>query len=158
MRASQLCAMLDNMADSTLRKLATDYADYLSPSATGDGRKHRDYTDHDARVLKLVHDMKRANQSEADIEVTLASLQAGAWERLPRLDEQTSAIIPSPAAMIESQRERAVLQREIELLRERIAELNASQADREQLIRQLVAAETELRLIKSGWRPPSSEG
>lgn len=157
MRASQICASLD-IADSTLRKYAVEYVDYLSTSGAGGNGRHRDYTDHDVRVLKLINDMKRANQSEENIEVTLASLQAGDWERLPKLDESTAAIIPSPASMVAINQDRAVMQKEIDMLREQITDLKAERADRDELIRRLAIAEHDLKLYESGRLRPPSEG
>lgn len=156
MRASQICASLD-IADSTLRKYAVEYADYLSPSGAGGNGRHRDYTDHDVRVLKLVNDMKRSNQSEANIEITLASLQSGDWERLPALDESTAAIIPSPASMVAINQDRAVMQKEIDMLREQIADMKAERKNVEELVRKLAEAELMNRLYESGRLKPPAE-
>jgi len=154
MKSSAVCTVL-NMADSTLRKYAQEYGQYLSPSASGGGGKHREYTDHDVRVLKLVNDMKLAKESGDDIEVTLRSLQDSRWERLPQLEDGSSAIIPAPAAMIEARAERAVMQKEIDMLRERIVELTAERADRDDLVKKLAAAETMLKLYEQGrLKPP----
>ncbi|MEO8396986.1 MAG: MerR family transcriptional regulator, partial [Chloroflexota bacterium] len=130
MKTSAILGVLD-MADSTLRKYAVEYAHYLSPSATRGAGTHRDYTNHDVRVLKLINDMKRAKQSDEDIEVTLSSLEAGGWERLPALDESSSAIIPAPAAMIAAHGERAVMQKEIDMLRDQLEGSKAERDDRD---------------------------
>lgn len=156
MRASQICASLE-IADSTLRKYAVEYAEYLSASGAGGNGRHRDYTDHDVRVLKLVNDMKRANQSEANIEITLASLQAGDWERLPELDDATAAIIPSPAGMVAINQDRAVMQKEIDMLREQIADMKAERKNVEELVRKLAEAELMNRLYESGRLKPPAE-
>ena len=50
-----------------------------------------------------------------------SSLQAGGWERLPKLDENALALIPTPAAMITAQTERAVMQKESDMLREQVS-------------------------------------
>ena len=153
MKSSAVVAAL-NMPESTVRKYAHDYAEYLSPTAdTGAGR-HRDYTDHDVRVLKLVADMKAAKQNAENIDATLRSLQDSGWERLPALDESASSIIPAPAAMIAAQTERAVMQKEIEMLREQIVELKAERADRDELVKKLAEAETMLRLYEAGRLKP----
>jgi len=44
MKANAVVTAL-NIADSTVRKYAEQYAEYLSPSGTGGGGKHRDYTE-----------------------------------------------------------------------------------------------------------------
>lgn len=146
-----------NAADSTVRKYATLYSDFLSPSGMGGGGKHRDFTDHDVRVLKLVFDMLAAKQSEDSIHATLRSLEAGGWERLPPLEGNSAlAIMPSPSAVIEMQQERAVMQKEIDMLREQLAELKAERADRDDLVKKLAEAETMLRLYESGrLKPPT---
>lgn len=154
MKSSALVELL-HLPESTIRKYAVDYAEYLSPSAVGGGRRHRDYTDHDARVLKLVIDMKAAKQSAENIDVTLRSLQDGGWERLPTLDENTLALLPTPQAMITAQTERAVMQKEIDMLREQVEKASA---DRDDLLRKLARAELRLELYASGeLKPPTKD-
>jgi DNA-binding transcriptional MerR regulator len=150
MKSSALVALL-NIPESTIRKYAGDYAAYLSPAVNAGAGRHRDYTDHDARVLKLVIDMKAAKQRPEDIEVTLQSLQAGGWERLPALDENTLAIIPTPQALIVAQTERAVMQKEIDMLREA---LDKATSDRDELMRRLARAEMRAELFESGELKP----
>lgn len=152
-KSSALVSIL-NMAESTLRKYARDYAQYLSPSGTGGAGRHRDYTDHDVRVLKLVRDMKMQNVSADDIEITLQSLQAGGWERLPALGDDAKAIVPSPVALLTAQADRSAMQREIDLLREMV---DKATADRDDLLRRLARAETMLELYESGRLKPSSK-
>lgn len=146
-----------NSSESTVRNYATQYVEYLSPSGAGGGGKHRDFTDHDIRVLKLIRDMKVQNIDADNIEITLQSLQQGGWERLPALDGDMRALIPSPGAQIEAQAERAVLLKEIEMLREQIDDLKAERADRDDLVRKLAEAETMIRLYESGRLKPSGE-
>jgi DNA-binding transcriptional MerR regulator len=156
MKISALVTAL-NISESSVRNYATQYSEYLSPSGMGGGGKHRDFTDHDARVLKLVRDMKFQNIDADNIEITLRSLQQGGWERLPPLDGDMKALIPSPGAQIEAQAERAVLVREIELLREQIADLKAERADRDELVKKLAEAETMIKLYESGrLKPPGA--
>src|SRR5215208_1489601 len=121
MKSSAVVTML-NMPESTLRKYARDYSEYLSPAGTGGAGRHRDYTEHDIRVLKLIRDMKLQNVSNEDIDVTLRSLQAGGWDRLSALDESAKAIIPAPGALIAANADRGAMQREIDLLREMLDE------------------------------------
>lgn len=152
MKSSALVTLL-GIPESTIRKYAVDYAAYLSPAAHAGAGRHRDYTDHDARVLKLVIDMKSAKTSADDIDITLRSLQDGDWERLPALDENALALIPAPAAMIAAQTERAVMQKEIEMLRE---SLDKATADRDELLKRIARAELRLELYASGeLKPPT---
>lgn len=157
MKASAVVATL-GIADSTVRKYAEQYAEYLSPSGTGGGGKHRDYTDHDLRVLKLIRDMKFANTDPDNIEVTLQSLQQGGWERLPPLDGDTRAIVQTPATALAASADKSAMQREIDVLREMLdraeARSQASLADRDELLKRLHRAELKLEMYESGELKP----
>ncbi|MEP7293914.1 MAG: MerR family transcriptional regulator [Chloroflexota bacterium] len=150
-----------NIADSTVRKYATEYNEFLSPSGMGGGGRHRDFTEHDVRVLKLIRDMKYEHVNNDDIDTTLRSLQAGGWERLPALDANSKAIMPAPSAVLDASRRNDVLQREIELLREMLerAEDRAQTflVDRDDLVKKLAAAETMLKLYEEGRLRPKGE-
>ncbi len=153
MKSNALVAIL-KCSESTIRKYAGDYTEYLSATAHAGAGRHRDYTDHDMRVLKLVIDMKAAKQSAENIDITLRSLQEGGWERLPPLDENALAVTATPGAALVAQAERLVMQKEIEMLREQIAELKAERADRDELVKQLAEARTMLRLYDEGRLKP----
>lgn len=149
MKANVVCTSL-NIADSTLRKYAQEYAEYLSPSAAGGARHHRDYLDHDVRVLKYVNDLRRANMSNEDIIATLNNMRDGGWERLPKLDESETAIVASPSAVLALQTERAVLVKEVEMLREQINDLKSERKERDELVRKLAEKELMLKLYEEG--------
>lgn len=146
MKANQLVTTL-GIADSTIRNYAQEFAEYLSPSGTGGAGKHRDYTEHDQRVLKLIRDMKQERLSTDDMHATLSSLQAGGWERLPALDDNSRAIIATPAATVQASADRSAMQREIELLR---AMLKDERGDRDDLLKRLHRAEQIVELVKLG--------
>ncbi len=164
MKAAAVVTAL-GIADSTVRKYATQYNDYLSLSGMSSGGRHCDFTDHDVRVLKLIVDMKSAKQSDDNIDLTLRSLQASGWDRLPALDDNSRAIMPSPANVIAANVEKSAMQREIDLLREMLdrAEERAQRAvteaaaDRNDLVKRLAEAETMLRLYESGRLKPPTE-
>lgn len=157
MKPSAVAAAL-GIAESTVRKYASEYAEFLSPGGAGGGHRHRDFAEHDVRVLKLVCDMKTENASAEDIDVTLQSLKSNNWERLPALDDTSKGLVASPGALIAANAEKSVMQREIELLRERIellnAERKAERADRDELLQRLHRAETMLELYESGRLKP----
>jgi len=164
MKPSNLVAAL-NMPDSTIRKYANEFSGYLSPAANPALNHHRDYSEQDARIIKLIADMKAAKQNTDSIHATLSSLQANDWERLPALDENSSAIISSPASVIAAQTDRAVMQNTIDMLREQLAaqeasatqQLEAERADRDQLLERLHRAETMLKLYEEGrLKPPGA--
>lgn len=146
MKSSVLVSLL-NIPESTIRKYAGDYAAFLSPAANAGAGRHRDYTEHDARVLKLVIDMKAVKQSPENIDITLRSLQNTGWERLPKLDESALAILPTPEGMIQAATERAVMQKEIDMLRD---SLNKATSDRDELLKRIARAELRLELYESG--------
>lgn len=164
MKPATVAAMI-GVAESTLRRYANDYGEYLSPTGAGGGRKHRDFTEHDVRVLKLIADMKAERTSDEDIDVTLRSLESTGWERLPALDENARSIMPAPGALLEAHKQRDVLEHEVKLLRERIdhieqqadAERQRAQQERDDLTRRLTRAETLLELYESGrLHPPNA--
>jgi DNA-binding transcriptional MerR regulator len=158
MKPSAVAAAL-GIAESTIRKYASEYSEFLSPAGAGGSGKHRDFADHDVRVLKLVRDMRAENASQEDIDVTLQSLKSNNWERLPALDDNAMSIIPSPGALVAAQADKSVMQREIELLREQLervdAERKVERADRDDLLKRLHRAELLLELYESGkLKPP----
>ena len=153
MKPSVVAAAL-GIAESTIRKYAGEYSEFLSPGGAGGNGKHRDFDDHDVRVLKLITDMRNADTSPEDIDVTLQSLKASNWERLPALDANAASIVPSPGALVTAQKDRDIMQREIELLREQIADLKAERADRDELLKRLHRAEMLVELYEQGRLKP----
>src|SRR4051812_44212067 len=115
MKPSAVAAAL-NIAESTVRKYANAYADFLTPGGAGGDRRHRDFEERDVRVLKLIRDMYAAGTAADDMDVTLQSLKAGNWERLPALEESTKGIMPAPGALMEANRRNDVLAGEINIL------------------------------------------
>lgn len=152
MKAHEALKLLDNLPDSTLRKYAQDYAQYLSQAPAS--RRHRDYTDLDVRILRLVMDMKAQRVKPADIDVTLSSLQAGNWERLPELDSSALSLVPTESAIVALQADKSAMQREIDILREMLS--NAT-SDRNDLLERLYKAETLLELYESGRLQPPKQ-
>ena len=156
MKPSNVAAAL-GIPEATLRKYATDYAEFLSPAGAGGGGRHRDFNDHDLRILKLIQEMRAANQTSHDIDVTLQSLKAGNYERLPALDENAAAIIPAPGALVAASVDNAVLQMKIEMLQE---QLRGREADRDRITEleaELRAARREIALYESGrLKPPDN--
>lgn len=158
MKSNELVKLL-NLPDSTLRKYAQDYAEYLSPSTAN---RHREYTEHDARVLKLIVDMKAEKVSPDNIEVTLSSLKAGDWSQLPALNESSKAIVPTQDNMIAAQNVISRLEAQVETMsndhRREVERLQAmmkdATADRDDLLRRATEAELLLKLYESGRLAP----
>lgn len=155
MKSHELLKLLNNLPESTLRKYAQDYQQYLSASSA---IRHREYTEQDARILRLIVDMKAQRIKADDIDVTLSSLQAGDWEQLPKLNEADQRIMPTESAVVALQSDKIAMQREIELLREQLAnqeakhveELKTERSDRDELLARLHKAETMLDLYEQG--------
>jgi DNA-binding transcriptional MerR regulator len=150
MKSNELVKLL-NIPESTLRKYAQDYAEYLSPSTAN---RHREYTEHDARVLKLIVDMKTERVKSQDIEVTLSSLKSGDWRQLPALDEVSKSIIPTQANQVAALEEMSALKREVEVWRELYEKATS---DRDELLKSLSEAETLVRLYEQGRLKPNQE-
>jgi DNA-binding transcriptional MerR regulator len=157
MKPSVAAATL-GIAESTIRKYATDYGDFLSPAGAGGDRKHRDFDERDVRVLKLIRDMYAAGTNADDMDVTLQSLKSSDWERLPQLDETARSIVPAPGALMEANRHNDLLQGEINVLREQLEKAEArNAADRQEVIdlqRKLAQAELRIELLNSGELKP----
>lgn len=148
MKAHEARKLLDDLPESTLRKYAQDYAEYLSPFA---GRRHREYTDQDVRILRLIVEMKAKRQTQDDIDVTLRSLEAGDWQQLPELPEAAQALVPTESSMIALQTKTSGLQREIEVLREM---LDKEREDRSELLQRIGRLEAQIELYESGRLTP----
>lgn len=146
MKSGELAKRL-NLPTSTLHKYSQDYKTYLSAPGAG----HREYTEQDERILRLILEMKAERTPQGDIDVTLSSLQAGNWERLPALDEPAKSLVPTQDNVIALDKEKTAMQREIDLLREMLTE---SRADRDTLLARLYRAETLLELYQSGKLKP----
>ncbi|MEO8396902.1 MAG: MerR family transcriptional regulator [Chloroflexota bacterium] len=164
MKPSAVAAAL-GIAESTVRKYAQKYSEFLTPGGAGGEHKHRDFAEHDVRVLKLIRDMSVASTSPDDVDVTLQSLKSNGWDRLPALDESAKGLVASPGALVAANADKGVMQREIELLREQMDILKADGKDeRDQLNaqindlgRKLSRAETLLELYESGRLKPKEE-
>lgn len=155
MKAHELIKLLD-IPESTMRKYAQDYDEYLSSPIS---KRHRDYTDQDARILKLIVEMKAKRTEPENIDATLSSLQAGGWQQLPELAE-ASSIVPTEQNLVAAKATMSAMQREIDVLREMLDRAEereaAKSADRDNLLRRLERAETLLELYKSGELKPGS--
>lgn len=158
MKSSAVAAAL-GIAKSTVRKYAAEYAEFLTPTAAGDGRRHRNFADQDVKVLQLVCELKRKNADPQTIVTTLATHQRNGWEGLPPFvrNPRQQFIPPSPGESVEP--EKMAMQREIELLHEQLARLNAArEAERsahDVLLQRLYRAETLVELYESGRLKPN---
>jgi DNA-binding transcriptional MerR regulator len=149
MKSGDLVKLL-RLPESTLRKYAQEYSDYLSPS---NASRHREYTEHDARVLKLIMDMKAEKVSGANIEVTLSSLQSGDWQQLPPLDRSTAGIIPTEQNLVAAQQDLSALKREAAIFRELYEQ---EKGKNEETARKLAEAELLVKLYESGRLKPGN--
>lgn len=122
MNPSTLAARL-NVNSDTVRRWASTYAVYLSPSANPTRGKSRSFTDHDARILLLVSTLRDSGFDHGDIDTRLKELHQDSWTGLPELpaewglDEETipMGVAVSKAADVV---QIAVLQAELENARQ----------------------------------------
>jgi len=134
-----------NVNSDTVRRWASTYAVYLSPSANPTRGKSRSFTDHDARILLLVSTLRDSGLDHTDIENRLKELQDDSWARLPELppewglEEETVplGIAASKAADVV---QIAVLRAELENTRQA---LQAAQGQIQQLQATLASSESE---------------
>lgn len=158
MKSADVVKLL-NLHDSTLRRYALHYGDYLSPAGAGGTGHHRDYTEQDVRILKLIRDMKNDREVKpGDIEATLSSLAASHWDRLPALSETNQSIVPTQDNMIALRSDNDRLQGKIEGLEDEInrlyVALGQQRADRDELLQRVQRAELMLELYQQGKLKP----
>jgi DNA-binding transcriptional MerR regulator len=161
------------IAIPTLRQWAYEYREFLSPQAVGGGGRHRDFADHDLRVLFFVREQKRMGYPADEIHLTLRQLEQDSWEKLPDIPERSNMaavpVVPEAAARAALDAERRSLLHEISFLHEqnkRLEEQLAASQDEvksvlrekddevKELTRKLAQVETELTFYRSGRLKP----
>lgn len=150
MKSADVVKLL-NLNDSTIRRYAQEYGEFLSDAGAGGSGHHRNFTEQDVRILRQIHNMKAERARPEDITDALRSLEALNWEPLPALDNATQSIVPTPGALVAAGQRESAMQREIDLLREM---LEKATGDRDDLLRRLHEAEQLVRLYESGRLKP----
>lgn len=142
-----------------------EFKQYFSPTAQGGAGRDRVFTDTDLRIMYLIKLRKDNNVPAGQLHSELQALRITEWEGLPDLPSANAManvpVVPTAAADAALSSERRGLLREIQLLNDRIEELESEAKDRrgdqERYLRELAeqgrllaAAETELQFWRDG--------
>jgi DNA-binding transcriptional MerR regulator len=146
-------ATIINVSPVTVRAWSTEFAQWMSPTGAGGDGRHRDFTDTDIKVLFYIKTQKASGRNPDEIAAALTSMQgAGEFNNLPLPNENYHAEMPVlPAAVVDETRR--ALMRENAMLQERInqleSKLEAQQADRERLLRELGDIRADLKVAET---------
>ena len=160
MKPHRLSELLE-VSGATLRVWARDFSIYLSAHAQTDGKRYREFTEQDARIMAQVKLLKRAGLANDHIHSTLRELQAADWRDLPPLPVPPPNIAPVPVMSQEAAiADRRGLLQEIDIYLKRIDQLEhqlaTTQSEKEQLMVELAEARLMVRLYLSGQlKPPT---
>jgi DNA-binding transcriptional MerR regulator len=152
MRTQQLAEYL-GVSTSTIKNWSTEFADFLSESASGGDGTHRYFAGRDARIMAYVADLREQNEALEEIQESLAHLQANDWTALPQMPDAPPGVkpiemIPEQTARTALEQQRQALMREIAIREEQIDELTGqltTERDAHDLTRtRLVEAQTHL--------------
>lgn len=135
-----------------------EYRAFFSPSAQGGDGRNRELTDTDLRILLYINKIKHDGLQGDEVIAALKQVQQQGFDTLP-MPVQTEVIAPTQMipmraadeAVIAERRIIAMLETQVQEYKERA---ERSEADREEYMRKWIAAETELKLWREGWRPP----
>lgn len=128
-------ATLFDIAGQTVRKYATEFADYLSPTANPEKGRARQFTDDDLEVYALIVDLKAQNRLYEDIHIALQRGERG----------DPPLILPSPNGLSPQEQQLAVANARI---RDLEAALHRKEGVEEELRRQLAEAQQQLEAAR----------
>src|SRR5579871_3890356 len=103
MKPHQLAELL-HITPATIRRWAREeYTEFLSPDAQGGSRLHRSFSDHDARIIAWIAQMRAQNMLPANITLALKRAEDSNWRDLPPLpgsppSDESVALMPVEAA------------------------------------------------------------
>lgn len=103
-----------SVSHQTIKNWASEFADYLSPTATPETNKRRVYTDEDVRVFDLVCRLKKEGKVYEEIRGALGAGQRG---ELPDMPHEIMPVSNGSAIALAHQRI-LQLQTEIEILKD----------------------------------------
>jgi|GEM_PF-2552648 len=142
-----------NLNDGTIRKWTTErYGAFLSAEARGGGGRTRMFNEQDARIFAFIADRKDKGQKRADIEQALESMHLNGWNELPEMPPQpigfSETLVSSDAAQLVMDKQRGIMQQNIDMLEETISTLERQLTDsheRNQILQQdLIDAREQL--------------
>jgi DNA-binding transcriptional MerR regulator len=183
MKPAEIAGTLE-VSVATVRAWSGEFKQFLSPNAGGGDGRHRDFSDHDLRILYFVKLQKRSSAPASEIYEALRQMQATDWEGLPYVPQTPTVskvpMVPAAAADVALDTERRALLREIASLQERVDDLQRRLDSKDEeiktiinskdeqirgvlaenseeiraLTKQLAEVETELKLYRSGRLKP----
>lgn len=159
MKPSDVSTMI-GVSSVTIRKWSNEFASFLSPTGAGGDGRHRDFTETDVRVLKLIKELRDGGRTRHDIEMSLQNaLDQGTIDDIP-LPESAAHVarvpmIPTAAADAALNVSNSSLLREIAFLETRIQEMKEERAaieaqmkeerfEREKLLREIGQSRSDL--------------
>ncbi len=159
--------MMLNIGRSTVTTWTMgEFREYFTPSAQGGSGRPRNLTEIDIRILHFIDQMKKENAPAEEIHAALKQMRGKGWQGLPDIPSAPEymanvPVVPMAAADAALSTERRGLMREITILQERLAQLEDRLEIKDDevldLTRQLSAAETELRLYRTGRLKPDGQ-
>lgn len=145
-----------------------EFKQFFSVHAQGGDGRTRDLSDDDVRVLAYINDLKRRGLGSQDVIASLIAAEKRGFHLLPYPERSEHvapmAVVPRQSAEDAVSNERRIMAAHIGFLEQRVEELKTELEDvrknaderTDSLTRKLIEAETELRLWRSGWRPPTN--
>lgn len=159
MKPSDVSSMI-GVSSVTIRKWSNEFASYLSPTGAGGDGRHRDFTETDVRVLKVIKELRDGGRTRRDIETALeTAIAQGTINDVPLPDGSLRTakvpMIPTAAADAALNMSNSSLLREIAFLEARIQEMKDERAaieaqmkeerfEREKLLREIGQSRSDL--------------
>lgn len=116
-------AKLIDVSPDTVRRWGAQYRQFMSPTATPQKGRYRQFTTHDAAVLQYIRTSRENGLEPSEINGRLATMQADGWKELPEIPAEALAFDDNPIDM-QTAAVRASQVAEIAVLR---SELNHTQ-------------------------------
>lgn len=141
---SKQVADIFGFAESTVRNWSTEFAEYLSPTATPGNRKKRDFTPEDLAVFALVAEFKQNKATYEDIHLALKAGQRG---NPPEISEDQLKLIAASEGEKRASLEIVSLQRHITDLTEMLRTARAEAAEARALAEKNASLATQVDML-----------
>ena len=141
---SKQVADIFEFAESTVRNWSTEFAEYLSPTATPGDRKKRDFMPDDLAVFALVAEFKQRKATYEEIHFALKSGQRGTP---PEISEDRLKLISATESEKRASLEIVSLQRHITDLTEMLYSARAQAAEAQVLAQRNASLTTQVDML-----------
>jgi DNA-binding transcriptional MerR regulator len=141
---SKQVADIFGFAESTVRNWSSEFAEYLSPTATPGNRKKRDFTPEDLAVFALVSEFKQGKATYDDIHLALKMGQRG---KPPEISEDQLKLISATESEKRASLEIVSLQRHIADLAEMLRTARAEAAETRVLAEKNASLTTQVDML-----------